>query len=88
MKKQIVKLKEPCLKCIDLVIQELINTVRQCTNKVLQCPLARPQGWALFLGSHRPESRPEDDSDSDSGLPSRHRREEESGVESELEWQI
>ncbi|PWA17660.1 hypothetical protein CCH79_00008133 [Gambusia affinis] len=36
VKKQIVKLKTPCLKCIDLVIQELINTVRQCTSKVLQ----------------------------------------------------
>ncbi|KPP67531.1 dynamin-2-like [Scleropages formosus] len=35
VKKQIIKLKEPCLKCIDLVIQELINTVRQCTSKVL-----------------------------------------------------
>lgn len=34
VKKQIVKLKEPCIKCIDLVIQELINTVRQCANKV------------------------------------------------------
>uniref|UniRef100_A0AAR2LV96 dynamin GTPase n=1 Tax=Pygocentrus nattereri TaxID=42514 RepID=A0AAR2LV96_PYGNA len=34
VKKQVIKLKEPCLKCIDLVIQELINTVRQCTNKV------------------------------------------------------
>uniref|UniRef100_A0AAZ3RAN6 Dynamin-2 n=1 Tax=Oncorhynchus tshawytscha TaxID=74940 RepID=A0AAZ3RAN6_ONCTS len=33
VKKQIIKLKEPCLKCMDLVIQELINTVRQCTNK-------------------------------------------------------
>uniref|UniRef100_A0A7N6A7G4 Dynamin-2 n=1 Tax=Anabas testudineus TaxID=64144 RepID=A0A7N6A7G4_ANATE len=33
VKKQLIKLKEPCLKCIDLVIQELINTVRQCTNK-------------------------------------------------------
>ncbi|KAK0136667.1 Dynamin-2 [Merluccius polli] len=29
VKKQIIKLKEPCLKCIDLVIQELINTIRQ-----------------------------------------------------------
>ncbi|KAG8130091.1 hypothetical protein E2320_016719, partial [Naja naja] len=29
VKKQVVKLKEPCLKCVDLVIQELINTVRQ-----------------------------------------------------------
>ncbi|NWU10919.1 DYN2 protein, partial [Cephalopterus ornatus] len=32
VKKQVVKLKEPCLKCVDLVIQELINTVRQCTT--------------------------------------------------------
>lgn len=36
VKKQVVKLKTPCLKCVDLVIQELINTVRQCTSKVLQ----------------------------------------------------
>ncbi|KAK2510406.1 hypothetical protein Q9233_017766 [Columba guinea] len=35
VKKQVVKLKEPCLKCVDLVIQELINTVRQCTSKIL-----------------------------------------------------
>uniref|UniRef100_A0AAR2JQS9 Dynamin n=1 Tax=Pygocentrus nattereri TaxID=42514 RepID=A0AAR2JQS9_PYGNA len=34
VKKQVVKLKEPCIKCIDLVIQELINTVQQCANKV------------------------------------------------------
>uniref|UniRef100_A0A7N6BK98 Interferon-induced GTP-binding protein Mx n=1 Tax=Anabas testudineus TaxID=64144 RepID=A0A7N6BK98_ANATE len=33
VKKQIIKLKTPCLKCIDLVIQELINTFRQCSNK-------------------------------------------------------
>ncbi|KAK1784769.1 hypothetical protein P4O66_003440 [Electrophorus voltai] len=44
VKKQIVKLKEPCVKCIDLVIQELINTVRQCTNKVLQCPAGPATG--------------------------------------------
>lgn len=34
VKKQVVKLKEPCVKCVDMVIQELINTVRQCSNKV------------------------------------------------------
>uniref|UniRef100_A0A8C9ZV35 Dynamin-2 n=1 Tax=Sander lucioperca TaxID=283035 RepID=A0A8C9ZV35_SANLU len=43
VKKQIVKLKTPCLKCIDLVIQELINTVRQCTNKVLSYPRLREE---------------------------------------------
>ncbi|KAM9493578.1 dynamin-2 isoform 4-T4 [Clarias gariepinus] len=43
VKKQIVKLKEPCLKCIDLVIQELINTVRQCTNKLHSYPRLREE---------------------------------------------
>ena len=37
VKKQIVKLKEPCIKCVDMVIQELINTVRQCSEKVTDC---------------------------------------------------
>ncbi|XP_063332717.1 dynamin-2 isoform X1 [Pelmatolapia mariae] len=43
VKKQIIKLKEPCLKCIDLVIQELINTVRQCTNKLTSYPRLREE---------------------------------------------
>ncbi|XP_051245375.1 dynamin-3 isoform X5 [Dicentrarchus labrax] len=43
VKKQIVKLKTPCLKCIDLVIQELINTVRQCTNKLNSYPRLREE---------------------------------------------
>nr|XP_020443129.1 dynamin-2-like isoform X3 [Monopterus albus] len=43
VKKQIIKLKEPCLKCIDLVIQELINTVRQCTNKLGSYPRLRDE---------------------------------------------
>ncbi|KAM9314510.1 dynamin-2-like isoform 2-T2 [Pholidichthys leucotaenia] len=43
VKKQIIKLKEPCLKCIDLVIQELINTVRQCTNKLNSYPRLREE---------------------------------------------
>ncbi|KAM4534701.1 dynamin-2 isoform 6-T6 [Fundulus diaphanus] len=43
VKKQIVKLKTPCLKCIDLVIQELINTVRQCTNKLNSYPKLREE---------------------------------------------
>lgn len=34
VKKQIVKLKGPCLKSVDLVMQELINTVKKCTKKV------------------------------------------------------
>ncbi|XP_061905853.1 dynamin-3 isoform X3 [Entelurus aequoreus] len=43
VKKQIVKLKTPCLKCIDLVIQELINTVRQCTQKLNSYPRLREE---------------------------------------------
>lgn len=40
VKKQVIKLKEPCVKCVDMVIQELINTVRQCSNKVGRPPLS------------------------------------------------
>ncbi|XP_053469440.1 dynamin-3 isoform X2 [Ictalurus furcatus] len=43
VKKQIIKLKEPCLKCIDMVIQELINTVRQCTKKLNSYPRLREE---------------------------------------------
>ncbi|XP_036069119.1 dynamin-3 isoform X4 [Oryzias melastigma] len=43
VKKQIVKLKTPCLKCIDLVIQELISTFRQCTNKLGSYPRLREE---------------------------------------------
>ncbi|XP_072005642.1 dynamin-2 isoform X4 [Engystomops pustulosus] len=43
VKKQVVKLKEPCLKCVDLVIQELINTVRQCTVKLASYPRLREE---------------------------------------------
>lgn len=46
VKKQVVKLKEPCLKCVDLVIQELISTVRQCTSKV---PHLRTRGRRLGI---------------------------------------
>lgn len=34
VKKQITRLKEPCIKCVDLVVQELSNVVRICTEKV------------------------------------------------------
>lgn len=46
MKKQVIKLKEPCIKCVDMVIQELINTVRQCSNKVSDVVLLHCQGTA------------------------------------------
>lgn len=34
VKRQIGKIKEPCTKCVDMVISELVITVRQCTKKV------------------------------------------------------
>lgn len=34
VKKQILSLKGPCIKLVDMVSQELINTVCQCINKV------------------------------------------------------
>ncbi|KAL0276132.1 UNVERIFIED_CONTAM: hypothetical protein PYX00_003775 [Menopon gallinae] len=34
VKKQISRLKEPSLKCVDLVVQELSNVVRVCTDKM------------------------------------------------------
>ncbi|XP_069793832.1 dynamin 3a isoform X2 [Narcine bancroftii] len=43
VKKQIVRLKEPCLKCVDLVIQELIRTIRQCSHKLGRYPKLREE---------------------------------------------
>ncbi|XP_077073419.1 dynamin-1 isoform X3 [Siphateles boraxobius] len=43
VKKQVVKIKQPCIKCIDLVVQELINTVRQCSNKLDSFPTLREE---------------------------------------------
>jgi hypothetical protein len=34
VKKQIARLKEPSLKCVDLVVAELTNVVRVCTDRV------------------------------------------------------
>ena len=34
VKRQIAQLKEPVIKCVDLVVQELSAVVRLCTDKV------------------------------------------------------
>lgn len=34
VKKQVIKLKDPCLKCVDLVVTELVTMIRKCTEKV------------------------------------------------------
>ncbi|XP_028318983.1 dynamin-1a isoform X1 [Gouania willdenowi] len=43
VKRQIGKIKEPCTKCVDMVISELVNTVRNCTKKLAQYPQLREE---------------------------------------------
>ncbi|XP_035382971.1 dynamin-1a isoform X1 [Electrophorus electricus] len=43
VKRQITKIKVPCQKCVDMVISELVNTVRQCTKKLAQYPMLREE---------------------------------------------
>ncbi|XP_018320820.1 dynamin [Agrilus planipennis] len=43
VKKQIARLKEPSLKCVDLVVQELSNVVRTCTDKMARYPRLREE---------------------------------------------
>ncbi|XP_038158104.1 dynamin-1a isoform X1 [Cyprinodon tularosa] len=43
VKRQIGKIKEPSTKCVDMVISELVNTVRQCTKKLAQYPMLREE---------------------------------------------
>ncbi|KAM4663750.1 dynamin-1 isoform 6-T6 [Discoglossus pictus] len=43
VKKQVKTIKEPSLKCVDMVISELISTVRQCTKKLSQYPHLREE---------------------------------------------
>ncbi|XP_030064490.1 dynamin-3 isoform X2 [Microcaecilia unicolor] len=50
VKKQIVKLKEPSLKCVDLVIQELINTVKKCSSKLSKYPRLCEETERIVVG--------------------------------------
>jgi len=43
VKKQISRLKEPSIKCIDLVVQELTNVVRMCSEKMNRYPRLREE---------------------------------------------
>ncbi|KAM4629353.1 dynamin 3a [Polymixia lowei] len=43
VKRHIVRLKGPCVKCVDMVAQELITTVCQCTNKLSSFPKLREE---------------------------------------------
>ncbi|XP_056624161.1 dynamin-2 isoform X2 [Triplophysa dalaica] len=43
VKQQLVKLKEPCLKCVDLVLSELATLIRKCTEKLNSYPQLREE---------------------------------------------
>ncbi|XP_013864853.1 dynamin-1 isoform X2 [Austrofundulus limnaeus] len=43
VKKQIQKLKEPTLKCIDMVVSELTFTIHKCSHKLAQYPMLREE---------------------------------------------
>ncbi|XP_060524196.1 dynamin [Cylas formicarius] len=43
VKKQISRLKEPSLKCVDLVVTELSNVVRMCTDRMSRYPRLREE---------------------------------------------
>lgn len=43
VKRQIEKLKAPSIKCVDLVTTELINVVRQCSDKMNRYPILREE---------------------------------------------
>jgi dynamin GTPase len=45
VKKQIARLKEPSLKCVDLVVAELSNVVRVCTDRVSLLMFDRTTGY-------------------------------------------
>jgi len=50
VKKQIARLKEPSLKCVDLVVAELSNVVRVCTDRVCML-LFHKTAWRRILDS-------------------------------------
>uniref|UniRef100_A0AAR2IVY8 Dynamin-2 n=1 Tax=Pygocentrus nattereri TaxID=42514 RepID=A0AAR2IVY8_PYGNA len=43
VKKQVIKLKEPCLKCVDLVVSELSTLIHKCTEKLGSYPRLREE---------------------------------------------
>ncbi|KAF6327210.1 dynamin 1 [Rhinolophus ferrumequinum] len=43
VKKQVQKLKEPSIKCVDMVVSELTATIRKCSEKLQQYPRLREE---------------------------------------------
>lgn len=53
VKKQIARLKEPSLKCVDLVVNELSNVVRSCTEKMSRYPRLRDETESIITSHIR-----------------------------------
>ncbi|CAH0405826.1 unnamed protein product [Chilo suppressalis] len=53
VKKQIARLKEPCIKCVDLVVQELSNVVRFCTERMSRYPRLREETERIIMSHVR-----------------------------------
>lgn len=49
VKKQIQKLKEPTLKCIDMVVSELTSTIQKCSQKVKCQRKTKPLSLSLLI---------------------------------------
>lgn len=49
VKTQIIRLREPSLKCVDLVIQELGNVLKQCTSKLARYPRLRDEVERIIM---------------------------------------
>lgn len=50
VKKQIERLKEPCFKCVDLVIAELLTIVHACTERMSRYPVLRDTVERIISG--------------------------------------
>ncbi|UXI19473.1 hamartin [Sarcoptes scabiei] len=53
VKKQISKLREPSIKCVDLVIAEMGNVVRRCTQKMARYPRLREETERIIMSHVR-----------------------------------
>lgn len=53
VKKQIDKLREPSIKCVDLVIAEMGNVVRHCTQKMVRYPRLREETERIIMSHVR-----------------------------------
>ncbi|PNJ45602.1 DNM1 isoform 21, partial [Pongo abelii] len=59
VKKQVQKLKEPSIKCVDMVVSELTATIRKCSEKLAKRPgnVQRQPEWKKMLKGNRTSQR-------------------------------